>query len=180
MLVLYGSKYGTARRYAEEFARRAGTAAVSVKDRVPAAEGITVFFGALYMGRVYGLKRALKKAAGCSRLLVVTGGLTDPSAPAVAESRSGAVLAAIPQQLHKSVQVFHLRGAVDFARLSAGRRLLLKMLRSMAERTDPAQRTPEMRAVLETEGKSADYTDFAALDAVLRAAGLAGEAAQAE
>lgn len=178
MLVLYGSKYGTARRYAEEFARRAGTAAVSVKGRVPAAEGITVFFGALYMGRVYGLKRALKKAA--SRLLVVTVGLADPSEPAVAESRSGAVLAAVPQRLHKNVQVFHLRGAVDFARLSAGRRLLLKMLRSMAERTDPAQRTPEMRAVLETQGKSADYTDFAALDAVLRAAGLAGEAAQAE
>ena len=88
MLVLYGSKYGTARRYAEEFARRAGTAAVSVKGRVPAAEGITVFFGALYMGRVYGLKRAVKKAAGCSRLLVVTVGLADPSEPAVAESRS--------------------------------------------------------------------------------------------
>lgn len=88
MLVFYGSKYGTAKRYAEEFARRAGTAAMSVRGRAPAAEGQTVvFFGALYAGKVRGLKKSAKRAAHCARLLVVTVGLADPSEPQVAESR---------------------------------------------------------------------------------------------
>lgn len=171
MLVFYGSKYGTAKRYAEEFARRAGTAAMSVRGRAPAAEGQTVvFFGALYAGKVRGLKKAAKRAAHCARLLVVTVGLADPSEPQVAESRRRAVLAGLPQDMHKQVQMFHLRGAIDYARLSAVHRLLMKMVRSMAERTPPEQRSPELRSILETYGKSADYTDLSALAAISDAA----------
>ena len=168
MLVFYGSKYGTAKRYAEEFARRAGTAAMSVRGRSPAAEGQTVvFFGALYAGKVRGLKKAAKRAAGCAQLLVVTVGLADPSEPQVAESRRSAGL---PQGARQSVQMFHLRGAIDYARLSAVHRLLMKLVRSMAERTPPEQRSPELRSILETYGKSADYTDLSALAAISDAA----------
>ena len=171
MLVFHGSKYGTAKRYAEEFARRAGTAAISVRDKSPAAEGQTVvFFGALYAGKVRGLKKAAKRAAHCARLLVVTVGLADPSEPQVAESRRSAVLAGLPRDMHKQVQMLHLRGAIDYARLSAVHRLLMKMVRSMAERTPPEQRSPELRSILETYGKSADYTDLSALAAISDAA----------
>ena len=56
MLILYGSKYGTAKRYAEEFAKVAGCEAAETRGRREAAAGDTVILiGAVYAGAVRGL-----------------------------------------------------------------------------------------------------------------------------
>ena len=51
MLILYGSKYGTAQRYAEEFARLVGESAHPVREKLAPPDGVTVFFGAVYVAK---------------------------------------------------------------------------------------------------------------------------------
>ena len=60
-LIVYGSKYGTTRRYAEELSRLTGLPAIPCGEFHRLAEGsILVYLGALYAGGVLGLKQAMK------------------------------------------------------------------------------------------------------------------------
>ena len=81
MLIVYGSRYGHAKRYAEEFARRTGGEAVSYKELRSAEEETVVCFGGVYAGGIKGLARVVRRlnAAKVSLFLVATVGLSDPS-----------------------------------------------------------------------------------------------------
>ena len=75
-LIVYGSKYGTTRRYAEELSRLTGLPAIPCGEFHRLAEGsILVYLGALYAGGVLGLKQAMKglSLGDGQRLIVATG-----------------------------------------------------------------------------------------------------------
>ena len=83
-LIVYGSKYGTTRRYAEELSRLTGLSAIPCREFRGLAEGhILVYLGALYAGGVLGLKQAMKglSLGDGQRLIVATVGLADPNNP---------------------------------------------------------------------------------------------------
>lgn len=172
MFIVYGSKYGAAKRYAEEFARRTGGKAVPYKQARHAGEDTLVYFGGVYAGGVKGLARTAKRlnAESVSRILAATVGLSDPADEKNAQNLRNAVFAAVPAPLHGKVQVFHLRGAIDYSKLSAPHRFLMKLMYSFEKRTPPERRGPEARAIVETYGKAADFTDFSALEALQRSA----------
>ena len=80
MLIVYGSCYGTARRYAEKFAEMTGGRAYPYDAReLPQADTV-VCFCAMYAGGLKGLKRTAKRicAEKTSVFAVVTVGLADP------------------------------------------------------------------------------------------------------
>ena len=168
MLIVYGSRYGSARRYAEELARRTGGEAVPYKEARHAGEDTLVYFGGVYAGGVKGLARTARRlhADTVARILVATVGLADPADEKNAQNLRGAVFAAVPAPLHGKVQVLHLRGGIDYAKLSAPPRFLMKLLYSAEKRTPPEKRGAEARAIVETYGKAVDFTDFSALDAI--------------
>lgn len=168
MLIIYGSKYGAAKRYAEEFARRTGDKAIPYKEARHAGEDTVVYFGGVYAGGVRGLARTAKHfiAKNISRFLVATVGLSDPDDAKNAQNLRRAVLAAVSEPLQGKLQIFHLRGGIDYAKLSASHRLLMKLMYSFEKRTPPERRGAEAQAIVETYGKAVDFTDFAALDAV--------------
>ena len=168
MLIVYGSKYGYAKRYAEEFSRRTGAKAVSYKEARPAGEQTVVYFGGVYAGGVKGLARTAKRldADKISLLIVATVGVSDPADEKNAQNLRRAVFAAVPAALHGKLRTVHLRGGIDYAKLSAPHRFLMKLLYSAEKRTPPEKQTAESRAIVETYGKAVDFTDFAALDAI--------------
>lgn len=176
MIVLYGSRYGSAERYAREFSRLTGAEAfpAGAVKRIPAGEEV-VYFGGVYAGGVRGLRRAAKKiAAGSARLLAVaTVGLVDPADEKNAGTLRRGVLALLPGPL-RGVRIFHLRGSIDYAKLSRGHRFLMGLLYAFEKRTPPERRSAESRAIVETYGGAADFVDFSALAPVLSAVG-AGE-----
>ena len=84
-LIVYGSKYGTTRRYAEELSRLTGLPAIPCGEFHRLAEGsILVYLGALYAGGVLELKQAMKglSLGDGQRLIVATVGLADPAGAA--------------------------------------------------------------------------------------------------
>lgn len=173
MLIVYGSRYGTAKRYAEEFARRTGGKAVPYKEARHAGEDTLVYFGGVYAGGIKGLARTAKRlnAAAVSRLIVATVGLSDPADEKNAQNLRRAVLAAVPAPLHGKLQIFHLRGGIDYAKLSGPHRFLMKLMYSFEKRTPPERRGAEAQAIVETYGKAADFTDFSALAPLIACAG---------
>ena len=173
-LIVYGSKYGTTRRYAEELSRLTGLSAIPCREFRGLAEGhILVYLGA-YAGGVLGLKQAMKglSLGDGQRLIVATVGLADPNNP----QNQAHILASLKRQmspvLFSQAIFFHLRGGIDYAVLSPRHRAMMAAMCFSLRRKPARQRSAEDQALLETYGKQVDFTDFSALvpiaDEILR------------
>ena len=81
-IIIYGSKYGTTRKYAEELSRRTGIEVVEYSDIEDINRYDTVIYlGALYAGSVLGLKKTLNKLRDINnkKVIIATVGLADPN-----------------------------------------------------------------------------------------------------
>ena len=80
-IIIYGSQYGSSRRYAEKLSEQTGIPAVSYKD-APDLSGrsVVVYLGSLYAGGVLGLSKTLRgfSLQDGQKLILVTVGLADP------------------------------------------------------------------------------------------------------
>ena len=75
-VIIYGSHYGTTRRYAEKLSELTGIEAINYSDVKDLSGYQTVIhMGGLYAGGVKGLKNTVKLLADITRLIVVTVGL---------------------------------------------------------------------------------------------------------
>ena len=80
-IILYGSRYGSARRYAQELSKQTDIPAVSYQEAPPLSKLETiVYIGALYAGGVLGLTKTLRRQSfgEHQRLVIVTVGLPKP------------------------------------------------------------------------------------------------------
>ena len=130
-IILYGSRYGSARRYAQELSKQTGIPAVGYRD-IPSLSGhqTIVYIGALYAGGVLGLARTLRSLSlrDGQRLVIVAVGLADPDIPQNRENIRNSLQKQIPAQLYGRAAVFHLRGAIDYQALSLGHRTMMALL----------------------------------------------------
>ena len=67
-IIIYGSQYGTTKRYAEHLSAMTGIEAVAFKEAkdIDKYERV-IFMGALYAGSVLGLKKAVSKMSPQAR-----------------------------------------------------------------------------------------------------------------
>lgn len=170
-LIVYGSKYGTTRRYAEELSRLTGLPAIPCGEFHRLAEGsILVYLGALYAGGVLGLKQAMKglSLGDGQRLIVATVGLADPAEPQNRAHIRAALQKQLPPELSERAVLFHLRGGIDYAVLSPRHRAMMAAMCFSLRRKPARQRSAEDQALLETYGKQVDFTDLSALAPIVR------------
>ena len=170
-VIIYGSQYGSTRRYAEKLSQRTGIPAFSYKDAPPLSDKKTiVYLGGLYAGGVLGLARTLP---GCSlhegqRLILVTVGLADPNEPENRENIRTYLQRQLSPRLLDRAKVFHLRGSISYPSLSFPHRTMMKLLYQSLRGVPPEKQTSENRALMETYGKQVDFTDFSALDPIIQ------------
>ena len=165
-IIVYGTKYGTARRYAEELSRLTGLSAIPCQGfRGLAERNILVYLGALYAGGVLGLKQTMKGLSlwEGQRLIVATVGLADPAEPQNRAHIRAALQKQLPPELLERAVVFHLRGGIDYAVLSPRHRAMMSAMCFSLRRKPARQRSAEDHALLETYGKQIDFTDLSAL-----------------
>jgi flavodoxin len=80
-IIVYGSCYGTTKRYAEELSKKTGIEAKPYEDiRDINSFDTIIYMGGLYAGGVCGMKKTMKKLGSISdkRVFIVTVGLADP------------------------------------------------------------------------------------------------------
>ena len=169
-VILYGSRYGSARRYAQELSKQTDIPAVSYQEAPPLSKLETiVYIGALYAGGVLGLTKTLRRQSfgEHQRLVIVTVGLADPDILQNRENIRNALQKQIPAQLYGRAAVFHLRGAIDYQALSLGHRTMLALLHRSLQKKPAEEWNEEDRALMETYGKQADFVDFASLRPII-------------
>ena len=169
-LILYGSQYGTTKRYADELSRLTGLPAVSY-EKAPDLAGCEqiVYLGGLYAGGVKGLKQAVKKFPAGVRLILVTVGLADVQDEQNIENIRRSVRGQLPAGLLQNTVLFHLRGGIDYGKLNLTHRTMMTLLYNHARKLPPEQQSAETKAMIETFGTKVDFVDVAALGPVAAA-----------
>ncbi|MBR5436797.1 MAG: hypothetical protein IK120_08020 [Muribaculaceae bacterium] len=167
-IIIYGSRYGSAKRYAEKLAEQTGIEAVAHSN----AKNIgsfdrVIYLGAIYAGSILGLKSSAKKMTEKQELIVVSVGLTDTADPSNIGNIRSTIKSQIPAHLYNESRIFHLRGAIDHNQLGFFYRLLMRMIHSKASKTPAEELDATAKAVLETYGKRVDYVDFNKLQTIL-------------
>lgn len=128
-LIIYGSQYGTTKRYAERFAEMTGFPVISYED-INALSGYerVIYFGGLYAGGVKGLKNAVKRFSLNTKLIIVTVGLADVCDKENISNIRNSISKQVPEDLLKSAFVFHLRGGIDYQKLSFKHKTMMTLL----------------------------------------------------
>ena len=160
-IIIYGSRHGAAKRYAEGLAERTGIKAVDYNE-IDSLEPFkhVIYIGAIYASGVTGLKKTVAKLLRDQELFVVTVGMVDPADQAFIGQLREALKKQIPPQMYDEKRIFHLRGAIDYGQLELKYRILMKMMYSQAAKLPEEKLTSEFKAVLATYGTKVDYVDL--------------------
>ena len=174
-VVVYESKYGTTKKYAEWIAQELEADLFERKAAsIDALTGydVIVYGGGLYAGGVSGLPFITKNYEKIKdkRILLFTCGLGDPQVLENVESIRKGLMKVLPEEMKKTAEIFHLRGGMDYSKLSMIHRTLMGLVQKNVAKKDPAERTQEDIEMLETYGKIVDFTDRSTIKPIVESA----------
>ena len=170
-IVVYGSQYGTAKRYAEELADRSGFELESY-DNVSDINtyDTIVYIGALYAGGVMGMKKTFKNLKECNghRIIIATVGLADPSDEDNTDTIKNGMKNQLSKEIYDNVVIFHLRGGIDYSKLGFKHKTMMGMLYKKAVTLPEDKKTAEIKAMIETYNKKVDFVDLTCLEQIIQ------------
>lgn len=174
MIVVYGSSYGTAKKYAKKLSKSLDVEAKSFLEVSNLDDYKTIIYiGALYAGGVSGLAKSFKHLSNLEdkKIIICTVGLSDPKDKVNSDNIKNKIKKQLKKEVHDKVEIFHLRGAIDYSKLSMGHKILMKLVYLRAKRISDEDKTEEVKALIKTYNKKVDFVDFASLDPIIKAVG---------
>jgi len=163
-VVVYKSKYGKTKRYAEWIAQALNVPIFENADIIPSQLNdydVVIYGGGLYAGRINGIKLVTKNP--CKLLVLFTVGVADPSD----SDYTGILEKALSSRQLSTTKVFHFRGGIDYSKLSLTHRAMMVMMKKKIEKKPLAERESDDAAVLETYGKNIDFSDKATIEPLI-------------
>ena len=168
-IVLYRSKYGATKRYAQWLSEALACRCEDVKNVRPQeldSYDTILLGGAIYASGISGisfLKKNFAKLPG-KKWIVFCAGASPYDETAFAEVRRHNLGGA-----WESVPCFYCRGAWDESAMSLKDRTLCRMLQKAIAGKDPSEYEPWMTALMAAKGQACDWTDQKYLEPVLAA-----------
>ncbi len=172
-VVIYESKYGFTKRYAESVSSALSCPIFTKKDFPVSAFGdydTIIYGGGLYAGGISGVSLITKNfdLVRSKKLILFTCGLADPSDSKNAAHLQESMDKLLSEEMKKKIKVFHFRGGIDYAKLGFIHKSMMAMLRRAMLKKDPATLGAEGRQILETYGKAVDFTDLNSIRPLLQ------------
>lgn len=165
-IVIYASKYGAAKKYAEHIAKNLNCKALSLKEaqNMPLdAYDAVVFGGGIYVSKLNGAKFIVQnfdKLKG-KKLAVFMTSLTPAEETKILQSY---IDASFPAEIQSKIKVYPFGGGMNINKLSFLHRPLIRGLAKMLAKKPPAERTDAESSMLAmlggvADGKPADCFD---------------------
>ena len=169
-IIIYGSKYGTSKRYAEELSNRTGFKSISYTDLESINKYDTiVFIGALYAGGVLGMRKTFKGITDCSqhRIIIATVGLADPNDAENIRTIKNEMKKQLNDEVYMKAIIHHLRGGIDYSKLGFKHKVMMNMLYNKAINLPEEKKTAEVKTMIETYNRQVDFVDFDSLNLII-------------
>lgn len=167
-MILYQSKYGATKKYADWLRERTGFDCVetrrAVLNEIVPYETLIVC-GGIYASGIAGLsflKRNAVRLRG-KRIAVLCVGASPYDKDALEEIKARNMQSGL-----EDIPLFYARGAWDEARMTGADRMLCGLLKRMVAKKSPDTYEPWMKALMDTGGQACDWTDPDYLTPLLR------------
>ena len=160
ILVTYGSQYGSARHYAQTFAKLT-EANILPYSEVKSVSGYdcVIHFGALYVGGALGLKKVVSLLSEKTEFIIVTVGLADVQDEQNTNHIRRSIQRQIPKQIYDRAKIYHLRGTIDYEKLNFKHRTMMALLYAKAKNLPEEKKDAETRAMIESYGKRVSFVN---------------------
>ncbi|NCD05615.1 MAG: hypothetical protein EOL97_05805 [Spirochaetia bacterium] len=169
-IIIYGSKYGTTKAYAQELSKKTEIPIIEY-SKVTNLESydVVIYFGGLYAGGVLGLKDTLNKhpLSINQKLIIITVGLSDPNVTENTDNIKKSLSTQISKDLYDNCKIFHLRGGVDYSKLSVMHKIMMKALYNKTKKLPIEKQNEETKALIETYNKKVNFVDFKTLNQII-------------
>ena len=166
-IIIYGSLYGSTKRYAEHLSEVMGIEAVAFKDAKDIAKyDRIIYMGALFAGSVLGLKKTVSKMSVGQKLTIITVGMVDPADPENIDYIRRSIKGVVPAHFYDEKQIYHLRGAIDYSNLTLKHRMMLSVIHWKLSRMPEEKLNAESKTILSIYGKKIDNVDFKSLEEI--------------
>lgn len=164
-VVIYESKYGSTRRYAQWIAEELDCPLFQRKDfhaKNFANYEVVIYGGGLYAGRVSGINLITQNwdSLAGKKVILFTCGIADPAESSSISHIKDSLAKVLPPERLEHIRVFHLRGGIDYSRLSLLHRAMMSMLRKALLKKDADSLSREDKLLLETYGTFVDFTEY--------------------
>ena len=172
-IILFGTTYGSSKIYAEELSKRTGIEVRSYDEVSSINDYDTVIYiGSLYAGGVQGMKKTFSKLNDVSnrKIIIVTVGLADPTDLENAKSIKSSIKNQLSDEVYKHATIFHLRGAIDYAKLGFKHKTMMSLLYNKAKNLPEEKKTAEVRAMIDTYNKEVSFIDYESLTPIVELA----------
>ena len=166
-IIIYGSLYGSTKRYAEHLSEITGIEAVAFKDAKDIAKyDWIIYLGALFAGSVLGLKKTASRMSVGQKLTIITVGMVDPSDPENIDYIRRSIKGIVPAHFYDETHIHHLRGAIDYSNLTLKHRMMLSVVHWKLSKMPEEKLNAEAKTILSIYGKKLDCVDFKSLEKI--------------
>lgn len=164
IVIIYKSKYSSTKQYAQWTAQTLNCDIFEQKKFNPQMfknYDIIIYGGGLYAGGINGISLITKnlELLKNKKIIVFTCGLADPKNATNIKNINNNIDKAFDVQVKSKIKFFHLRGGIDYSKLSIVHKSMMAMLKHVLLKKDKNSLTQEDKELLETYGKSVDFTD---------------------
>lgn len=172
-IVIYESKYGWTKQYAEWIAEELSCPAYERKKfrgKDLAQYETIIYGGGIYAGGISGMNLIIKNWSLISdkKIILFTCGLADPEDPYNISNIRRSLSKLLSEEMMEHICLFHLRGGIDYAKLNLIHKIMMSMLRRMILKKDAGSLRDEDRQILNTYGKRVDFTDRKSIRPLIR------------
>ena len=169
-IIIYGSNYGTTQHYAEELSKRTEIRAVGydlIKDLT--SFDTIIYLGGLYAGGVKGLKSITKLISknNKSKIIIITVGLADVTDEENTKNIKKSIKMQVPMEIYDKAEIFHLRGGIDYRKLSFKHKTMMTLLYNKAKKLPEEKQTAEVKAMIQTFNQQVNFIDFDKLNQII-------------
>ena len=163
-LVMYFSKYGTTKKYAEWIAEELNGCIFNIKNtkNINFDEYSIIILGSgLYAGNIKGinlLENNFNKIRD-KKIILFTCGLADYSKVENVDNINKRLFKIIPKELLEKIKIFYLQGGINYKQLNLKHKIMMSMLKILKMKKGKDKMNEEDKEFLETYGQKIDFTD---------------------
>lgn len=163
--VIYQSAYGTTKKYAEWLAEELEADLWEkslIRPESLSDYDLVIYGGGIYASGILGIDLVTKHPI--KNLILFTVGLANPAIT----DYSNIIEKNLPLPLRENTKIFHLRGGIDYKKLSLLHRALMAAMKKFSvDRKSPDRLSSEDKAFLESYGKEIDFTNIQAIQPII-------------
>jgi menaquinone-dependent protoporphyrinogen IX oxidase len=164
VLIMYYSKYGTTKKYAEWIAEELKGDIFDInnmKQNILVNYDTIILGSGLYAGKINGINILLKnyETLKDKKLVIFTCGLADYSKIENINTINKRFEEEIPENIRKKIKLYCLRGGINYKKLNLKHKIMMGLLKKMIMKKGLEKMNEESKEIIATYGQIVNFMD---------------------